>query len=103
MKASLNPVTDQQDPALLAVPLAAEEADGWYCEEAGDDCGMAAACGRLVFVLDCASKQREISSARPSSVCTFLPAYSLLAKGVNLARSCGARVEKCRCERNKVL
>lgn len=34
---------------------------------------------RLVFVLDCASKHREISSVRHSSVCTFLPAHSLLA------------------------
>lgn len=39
------------------------------------------------FMLDCATKHQGVSSARPSSVCTFLPAHSLLAKGVNLTHS----------------
>lgn len=38
-------------------------------------------------VLNCASKHQEVSSARHSSVCTFLPASSLLTKGVSLTHS----------------
>lgn len=68
-------------------PLAAGDADVWYCEEAGDDCGMVAACedfslGEFLCWIAPGNTRKSPQPGTPPCVPS-----SLLAKGVNLALS----------------